>query len=106
MGYKDRDFPSLPMVSLEDLVPADHCYRHLEKLLDLSFVRDLVRDRYAPIGRPSVDPVVFFRLTSSCSSRAAPEHRTSHTKDGHTLALSRPCMMNRHARMRVDESRD
>src|SRR5262249_45084711 len=29
---------------------------------DLAFVRDLVRDTYAPGGRPSVDPVVFFRL--------------------------------------------
>jgi hypothetical protein len=26
-------------VSLEDLVPADHFYRHLEAKLDLSFVR-------------------------------------------------------------------
>src|SRR3712207_7848174 len=28
----------------------------------LSFVRDVVEDRYAPSGRPSVDPVVFFKL--------------------------------------------
>jgi hypothetical protein len=27
-------------VSLEDLVPANHFYRHLEANLDLSFVRD------------------------------------------------------------------
>jgi transposase len=49
-------------VCLEDLVPADHFYRHLDRVLDLAFVRDLVRDAYAPVGRPSVDPVVFFRL--------------------------------------------
>lgn len=48
--------------SLEDLVPSDHFYRHLERTLDLSFVRDLVCDRYAGIGRPSIDPVVFFTL--------------------------------------------
>jgi transposase len=30
--------------------------------LDLSFVRDLVRPLYARCGRPSVDPVVFFKL--------------------------------------------
>jgi hypothetical protein len=30
-------------VSLEDLVPQDYFYRHLEATLDLSFVRDLVR---------------------------------------------------------------
>jgi transposase len=49
-------------VSLEDLSPADHFYRHLERTLDLSFVRDLVRDLYSAFGRPSIDPVVFFKL--------------------------------------------
>ena len=50
------------LASLEDLVPPGHFYRHLEAALDLSFVRELVRDRYAGIGRPSLDPVVFFKL--------------------------------------------
>ncbi len=49
-------------VSLEDLVPADHFYRHLEAKLDLSFVRDWTRQCYADRGRPSIDPVVFFKL--------------------------------------------
>jgi transposase len=49
-------------VSLEDLVPYDHFYRHLEAKLDLSFVRDWTRDLYAGRGRPSIDPVVFFKL--------------------------------------------
>ena len=49
-------------VSLEDLIPPDHFYRHLDRSLELSFVRDLVKDCYSPIGRPSVDPVVFFKL--------------------------------------------
>jgi transposase len=62
LGTKARDFAPLPPVSLEDLVPPDHFYRHLERTLDLSFARDLVRDVYATTGRPSVDPVVFFRL--------------------------------------------
>ena len=62
MGIKARGFGPLPPVSLEELVPADHFYRHLERTLDLGFVRDLVRDAYAGIGRPSVDPVVFFKL--------------------------------------------
>src|ERR687890_74893 len=49
-------------VSLEDLVPQDHFYRHLEATLDLSFVREWTRELYAERGRPSVDPVVFFKL--------------------------------------------
>src|SRR5215203_5641260 len=42
MGIKDRSFAPLPT--------------------DLSLVRDLVRPLYASGGRPSVDPVVFFKL--------------------------------------------
>src|SRR6478735_6405214 len=62
MGSKDCVFAPLGKVSLEQLVPADHFYRHLHKSLDLSFVRDLVAPFYAAGGRPSIDPVVFFRL--------------------------------------------
>src|SRR3712207_153687 len=63
MGKKERIFSPLPRnVSLEDLVPKDNFYRRLDRVLDLSFVRDLVKDRYAATGRPSVDPQVFFRL--------------------------------------------
>src|SRR5215208_7214774 len=49
-------------VSLEQLVPQNHFYRHLEAKLDLSFVRGWTRERYAERGRPSIDPVVFFKL--------------------------------------------
>jgi transposase len=49
-------------VSLEALVPADNFYRYLDATLDLTFVRDWVQDCYADAGRPSIDPVVFFKL--------------------------------------------
>ncbi|MDP9367882.1 MAG: transposase [Chloroflexota bacterium] len=49
-------------VSLEELVPPDHFYRHLEAKLDLGFVREWARECYAQRGRPSIDPVVFFKL--------------------------------------------
>ena len=62
MGSKERHFAPLINVSLEDLVPADHFYRHLEQTLDLSFVREFVHETYAGGGRPSIDPVVFFKL--------------------------------------------
>src|SRR3954468_23240021 len=62
MGTKDRSFAALPPVTLEDLIPPDSFYRHLERMLDVSFVRDLVREAYADSGRPSIDPVVFFKL--------------------------------------------
>ena len=62
MGRKERFFAPLINVSLEDLVPADHFYRHLDRTLDLSFVREFVQETYAGGGRPSIDPVVFFKL--------------------------------------------
>jgi len=62
LGTKIRAFAPLPNLSLEELVPKDNFYRRLEATPDLSFARELVRDCYAPVGRPSVDPVVFFKL--------------------------------------------
>jgi transposase len=62
MGTKARIFAPIAVVSLEDLVPHTHFYRHLDHVLDLSFVRDLVKETYAHGGRPSIDPVVFFKL--------------------------------------------
>jgi transposase len=62
MGTKERHFAPLINVTLEELVPHDHFYRHLERTLDLSFVREFVHETYAGGGRPSIDPVVFFKL--------------------------------------------
>src|SRR5438128_2736781 len=62
MGRKERKFAPLVQVSLEELVPQDHFYRHLERKLDLSFVREFVQETYASKGRPSIDPLVFFKL--------------------------------------------
>jgi transposase len=65
MGTKARLFTPVSALSLDELVPADHFYRHLERVLDLGFVRELVRDGYSERGRPSVDPVVFCKLHTS-----------------------------------------
>src|SRR5687768_16893166 len=62
LGHKARDFRPLTAVSLEDLVPEDNFYRQVERSIDLSFIHDLANDFYSNIGRPSIDPVVFFKL--------------------------------------------
>src|SRR5215208_6699895 len=63
MGIKERNFrPPPENLSLENLVPRDNFYRCLEERLDLSFVKELVVEYYAAVGRPSIDPEVFFRL--------------------------------------------
>jgi transposase len=62
MGTKPRRFAPVTYLALDDLVAPDNFYRHLERVLDLAFVRELVHDCYKAGGRPSVDPVVFFKL--------------------------------------------
>jgi transposase len=48
--------------SLVKLVPAHHVYLRLLQRIDFGFVRPLVAPFYSPIGRPSLDPVVFVKL--------------------------------------------
>lgn len=62
LGHKPREFKQHKSISLEELVPDDNFYRQVERSIDLSFVRDLAGEFYASIGRPSIDPVVFFKL--------------------------------------------
>ena len=59
---KHREFGASAVVSLDALVPRDHFYRDLDARLDLGFVRDWVTGCYPDRGRPSIDPVVFFKL--------------------------------------------
>src|SRR3970282_744675 len=58
LGYEMMLLPPL-----ENFVPADHRLRKLDRVLDLSFVHEAVRERYCQDnGRPSVDPEVVMRL--------------------------------------------
>src|SRR5215210_3469850 len=62
LGHKVREFKPLPGICLEDLVPEENFYRQVERSIDLSFVHELAAEFYASTGRPSIDPVVFFKL--------------------------------------------
>lgn len=62
LGEKLRTFKTHTAISLDGLVPPNNFYRQVEAKLDLSFTRDLVRECYSTGGRPSIDPVVFFKL--------------------------------------------
>ena len=49
--------------SLEEFIPKNHYLRGLNRVLDLSFVHEAVRDLYCQDnGRPSIDPEVVIRL--------------------------------------------
>ncbi len=62
MGCKERRLNRHDGVCLEALVANDPFYRQLETAVDWSCVRERVQDRYCwRNGRPSLDPVVFFK---------------------------------------------
>jgi transposase len=47
---------------LEDQIPEDHLLRLIDRYVDLSFVRDRLKNLYSSTGRPSIDPEVLLRL--------------------------------------------
>ena len=50
-------------IDLESVVEDDHELRKIDRILDLAFIRELTSACYADgIGRPSIDPEVFFRM--------------------------------------------
>ncbi len=62
IGYKIKRFQVHRELTLENLVPEDNFYRQVEHAVEFSFVRELVRHLYSDFERPSIDPVVFFKL--------------------------------------------
>jgi len=45
------------------IVPVDHLLRKINQVVDFSFVRQILKDRYHPdIGRPAEDPEFMLRL--------------------------------------------
>ena len=61
-GIQNQDSQNFHFLFFRNLVPEDNFYRQVEQCIDLSFVRDLVCHLYSDFGRPSIDPVVFFKL--------------------------------------------
>lgn len=53
----------LEMLTIEQLVPKDHLVRKLDAAIDFNFIYPLVEHLYSAVGRPSIDPVVLFKMT-------------------------------------------
>lgn len=51
------------LVSIDELVPADHLLRKIDKYIDFSFIHEKVSPLYSEDnGRPAVDPIVLFKM--------------------------------------------
>lgn len=49
--------------SIEEFVPADHLLRKIDSAIDFTYIYEIVEDLYcADNGRPSIDPVVIFKM--------------------------------------------
>lgn len=54
---------ALEIVTLEELVPADHLLRKVARAIEFGFIRDRVAHLYCPDnGRPALDPEVLFKI--------------------------------------------
>lgn len=51
------------MMTMEEIVPEDSLYRKIDKYIDFTFIYEEVKDLYCENnGRPSIDPVVLFKI--------------------------------------------
>lgn len=53
---------SSEIVNLEEMIPESHFLRVIEKYFDWNFIYDEVEKQYSVFGRPSIDPVVLFKI--------------------------------------------
>ena len=64
MQGKHHNQPELfSTFDIEELIPKNHMLRRIDRVLDLSFVRELTESFYSDsLGRPSIDPEIFVRM--------------------------------------------
>ena len=60
---KKQTREQVQMLSIGDIVPADHMLRDIDRAISFDFIYELVKDLYSmDNGRPSIDPVVLFKI--------------------------------------------
>jgi hypothetical protein len=60
---KSQAREQVEMLSIESLVPKNYVLRDIDQAINFDFIYDIVKDLYcSDNGRPSVDPVVLFKI--------------------------------------------
>lgn len=63
LSKESRKTNQMEIVSLEDIIPANHLLRKIENAVNFNKIYDFVESLYCPDnGRPSIDPVVLFKM--------------------------------------------
>ena len=90
MGSNDKPQDELFYAfNLDEIVPQDHLLRDIDRVLDLSDLREHLAPYYSHTGRPSVDPELMIRmlLIGYCGgSRAINEYLDALQDDGSSIA--------------------
>ena len=62
-GQQDFQRALFDTIDLELMIPRDHLLRRIDSKIDFGFIYDITERLYcADNGRPSIDPVLFFRM--------------------------------------------
>lgn len=62
MTIREKRQYQTEMLNLEEIVPQGHFLRVIEKYFDWNFIYEEVKKQYSIFGRPSIDPVVLFKI--------------------------------------------
>ena len=66
----DKKREQMMVFCMDNMVPADHQLRLINKAIDWNFIYELVEDKYsADNGRPSMDPVMLMKICGIRSMR-------------------------------------
>ena len=59
----DKKREQIHMLCMDEMVPANHLLRIIDKAIDWNFIYELVEDKYSKdTGRPSMDPVTLIKI--------------------------------------------
>jgi len=62
-GRKQYEQPLFTMVNLAEMIPENHLLVRIDRAINLDFIYELTSELYCSYnGRPSIDPVMFFRM--------------------------------------------
>ncbi len=63
LATKAEERGQYEMICIEELVPKDHILRKIDAAINFTHFYELVGELYCPNnGRPSIDPVVLFKM--------------------------------------------
>ena len=86
-GKMDRDL--VEFVVIDQLVPKEHLLRKIDAAVDFTRLYEMVEPLYCEDnGRPSIDPVVLFKMVRSSICTAFPRCGGQRKKSAQTIAIA------------------